>query len=267
MTASTPVWLGTPRNASSVALGAKLRLPVVSSAPLVTTRRPPSFTVTAALTTPLPLSVPPLPTVRPPVLPSVPSTSSVPAVICVVPPIALVPVSCSVPVPIFSREPASFNEPANVLLASLTPSCSVLPPRIATLPTPVTLFNAVLLPSESPAAAATSTLAVVPNVPVAEVASTPLCTDTGPLNKLLPDKVNVPRPVLVSAPAPLSTPVNARSSALAMVRLAPRLTLLPRASAIALLKVEVPSTDRLPAPSAVLLPTASVPAFNTLPPT
>ncbi len=243
-----------------------LRLPVVSSAPLVTTRRPPSFTVTAALTTPLPLNVPPVPTVTPPALPSVPSTSSVPAVICVVPPIALVPVSCTLPVPTFSRLPASFNPPAKVLLTLPTPSCKVLPPWIATLPRPVRLLNAVLLPSDSPAPAATSTLAVVPNVPVAVVASTPPCTDTGPLNRLLPDKVKVPRPVLVSAPAPLSTPVNARSSALAMVRLAPRLTLFPRARAMALINVASPSTDRLPVPSAALLPTASVPAFNTLPP-
>lgn len=83
---------------------------------------------------------------------------------------------------------------------------------------------------------------------------------------MLPASVSAPRPVLVNPPAPLSTPLSERSAAVSTVSPAPSVRLLVNANAIALLKVELPITDRLPVPNAVLLPSASVPAFNTVPP-
>lgn len=94
----------------------------------------------------------------------------------------------------------------------------------------------------------------------------PASRSTPPARLLLPDRLRVALPVLISRPLPLMLPPRARFCAPSTLRSAPRLIWLFTVRLWLASRLEAPVTFKVPLPSAAVLPSSSPPAFSVVPP-
>ena len=256
---------GAPSATSRLAPALMFRPAADKVVPLPSARCPPLLIFAVPNSEPLPVRVPPLFTLTN-ALPREPSTSRVPALIAVLPVMPLIPLSVSVPVPTLIKLPAPLRSPSKVLLVFTPPTVRFKPPPTATPPAPLRPARLESTPRFSAAPVLTLTPEVLPNAPVLPVVTLPETIFNGPVNVLLPLKVRSAKPFLISALAPLSTPLRFRSLLPASVRSPFKAIPLPRVKVALVSRVAAPPTVKGPAPNAPAVPKVNVPALRLVPP-